>query len=81
MIVGVYALKDRLSGYADVKLVDNDMAAMRLFKFMCSDSNSFTHFSKDDYSMVKLADFDTLTGDLIVREPEIIIKGVDIVEV
>lgn len=75
MIVGVYALKDSLSGYSDVKLIPNDMIAMRDFRFMCSDSNAYIHFNKNDYSIVKLADFDTESGDLIVSEPEVIMRG------
>lgn len=81
MIYGVYAIKDRLVGYADLKLIANDAAAMRDFRFMCSESNAYINFNKDDYSLHKIGDFDNESGDLIVHDPELIIRGVDIKDV
>lgn len=78
MIQSLYAIKDRLRGYVDVKLIGSDAEAMRDFKFMCSESTPYIYFNREDWSIYKLGDFDTVTGDLIVREPEVIMKGADI---
>lgn len=81
MIYGVYAIKDRLSGFKEVKLIGSDPEAMRDFRFMCSESNAYMYFNKDDWSIHRIANFDSQTGDLIVSEPELIMKGSDVVEV
>lgn len=76
-IVGIYALYDKINGYSDLKLISNDLAAQRDFRFMCAESSAYIQFNKDDYSLVKIGDFNTITGDLIISEPVTIIKGSD----
>lgn len=78
MISGIYALKDNLVGFVDVKLIESEDIALRTFNFMCKSSNDFIKFSKNDYALYKIGDFDTITGDIIIHDPVVIIRGDDI---
>lgn len=80
MIYGIYGIKDRLRGFVDLKLIGTDAEAMRDFAFMCSESNAYMYFNRDDWSIYRFGWLNGENGELTIDEPEVIMRGSDLVE-
>ena len=73
MIYPIYSIQDALVGFQSPTLMNNDAFAMRAFKENFEDVKNAA-----DYSLWKIGDFDTETGELIVCIPYIICRATDI---
>lgn len=62
MIYGVYAVRDRLAGFAAPYLEQNDPMAMRGFERIILDRQSMPNFKPSDFDLCKLGTFDTDSG-------------------
>lgn len=69
MKYGVYSMRDNKTGFLTPTLDQNDQSAIRNFEHACQniDSLFFTHPS--DYSLWKIADYETDTGELFPLVP------------
>lgn len=83
MIFHVYSVHDRLTGFLTPTVDQSDPIAMRNFEMAVSVSkdSSLMSFRPSDYSLFRIADFDTESGKLIpVFPPEYICSGDSFVE-
>lgn len=75
MIYAIYSINDALTGFASPTLQNNDAAAMRSFAEVFKDV-----FSPADYSLWKIGNFDTDTGEIIPDVPTIVCRATDFVK-
>lgn len=62
MIYGVYSIKDVKTGYLPPTYDVNDLSAMRNFEHACQNTDSLFFTHSKDYSLYKIAMFDTDNG-------------------
>lgn len=66
MIVNMYSVRDTLTGYGYPFVQPNDDAALRNFRYLLTrDSGSEFSVKPDDYSLFRVARFDTDTGAFV----------------
>lgn len=68
MILGVYAMKDNLSGFLSPTFESNDDVAMRNFAYAISHKDTLLYAQKKDFDLYKIGEYDTDTGHLIPLE-------------
>lgn len=81
MKYGVYVIRDVETGYLTPTIDVNDNSAKRNFAFAMNRPDSIMHFRPKDYSLHRIAEYDSETGVLydeigIVK----LCEGVDVVE-
>lgn len=62
MKYGVYAIRDNLTGFLEPTISVNDMVATRAFEQACANERSALGFRPSDFSLYKIAMYDTETG-------------------
>lgn len=63
MIVNMYSVRDNLTGFGYPFVQPNDEAALRNFRYLLTpESGSEFSVKPDDYSLFRVARFDTDTG-------------------
>lgn len=72
MKLGIFAMRDNLSGFLAPFTEINDQVAMRNFKFTVSRDNTVYNFQQSDFSLYKLGTFDTETGSIELQPLEVI---------
>lgn len=71
MIYGIYASKDKLVGSYNIpNAVINDDVAKRSFIIAAGKAPQ-----KNDLELYKIGEFNDSTGELIRKEPELLVKG------
>lgn len=78
----VYCIRDIKVGFDPQFFVqDNEVAAVRGFKFVLSNENAMQGKFPEDYELYQVADFDTISGVMeSVNPPKFIVSGGSIVE-
>ena len=77
MKVGVYAMRDAVTGFYQTPTFDlNDAAAERNFKFGIN-NNDFYSFSAGDIDLFKIGEFDSITGKIDAIDPIMVLSGVN----
>lgn len=64
MKYGVYCIRDLKSGWLSPTVDINDQVAIRNFVYAVQHNELFSDFA-NDYSLYKIGDFDTETGDIV----------------
>lgn len=64
MIYGVYAVKDRLTGFLPPTYDYSDGSAIRNFKFAVNNADSLFFKSPEDYSLYKIGNYNSDTGKI-----------------
>lgn len=72
MIYSIYSIQDALTGFNAPTLQANDAAAMRSFAEVFKEV-----YSPSDYSLWKIGQFDTNTGELVPEVPVIVCRATD----
>lgn len=62
MKLGVYSVRDNLTGFLEPQVSLNDAVAVRAFEQACANSSSVMGFRASDFSLYKIGEFDTETG-------------------
>ena len=62
MIFGMYAIKDAKTGFMTPTVDQNDASALRNFEHAVNQSDSLLNSHPNDFSLYKLASFDTVNG-------------------
>lgn len=62
MKLGVYSMRDNLTGFLEPQVSINDAVAIRAFEQACSNTASVIGFRSSDFSLYKIGEFDTETG-------------------
>lgn len=77
MKIGVYAIRDKHTGFLEPRLSVNDNVAIRGFANAINNSpvGSDLGFAPGDFDFYKLGEFDTDTGMYDCHIPEFIVSG------
>lgn len=76
MIFGVYAVRDRLTGFLTPTTDQNDAAAIRNFQFACDNTATLMYSNPLDYELCKVGTFDSDLGVLSPISPiEVLTNG------
>ncbi len=69
MRLGLYSIKDAKTGFMTPVLEQNDAAALRNFSHAVNQPDSLMHDCPNDFTLFKIADFDTDAGILSILSP------------
>lgn len=75
MVYPIFSINDALVGFQSPTIMNNDAFAMRAFKENFDDVKN-----PADYSLWKIGDFDTVTGEIIPSVPAVICRATDFVK-
>lgn len=76
MILGVYSLRDSLSGFLQPTFETNDQVAYRNFEHAVLEGGSLLSSHAADYTLLKIGTFDSESGQLLPLDPpESIVNG------
>ena len=79
MVKNIYSIHDRLIGFLNIVLEENDEVACRNFRNSMKLKHSALYANKEDLSLFKHGSYDTLTGEIVpCPTPVCIIRGIDI---
>ena len=74
MIKGIYALYDKIAlCYKDPCTALNDSSITRSFAMLVNNSDTEFNFSPGDFDLVKIAEFNDVTGELCIFDPHPIV--------
>lgn len=80
MIFQMYSIRDHLTGFMTPVLEQNDATAVRNFSMACDKvkaANSVMAWRPSDFSLFRIATFDSSTGELIPESPAILVCNGD----
>ena len=80
MIYPIYSVRDSLTGFRTVTIGENDAEAMRGFSHACIDKNSLMNSHPNDYTLYKLGELDSESGEIIPFVPAHICAATDFVK-
>lgn len=69
MILGVYAIRDKHTGFMSLTTEQNDNCAMRNFAHAMQNVDSLLYTHPDDFDLFRLGDYDTDSGELNPNYP------------
>ena len=72
MRLGLYSIKDAKTGFMTPVLEQNDAAALRNFSHAVNQSDSLMHDCPNDFTLFKVADFDTDSGIIAIPNPTLV---------
>lgn len=75
MKLPMYAIRDVHVGFLTPTVDQNDASAMRNFRHAIQQESSIMHTHAKDFSLYKIADYDTDTGEVDCCIPELIADG------
>ena len=75
MVYPIYSINDALVGFQSPTIMNNDAFALRAFSENFSDVKN-----PADYSLWKIGDFDSDTGEIIPCVPSVISRATDFVK-
>lgn len=75
MKLGVYAIRDNLTGFLSPTVEQNDASAIRNFEHAMANFNSLMYSHPKDYDLYRIGSFDTETGELKKELPAMIAAG------
>lgn len=79
MVKNIYSIHDRLIGYLNIVLDDNDEVAIRNFTNSLNNKHSIMHTNKEDFSLYKHGSLDTVSGELItLPNPVCVFRAIDL---
>lgn len=79
MIFGLYAVKDEAVSFGAVMTQNNDASAMRAFAHECENVDSYWHSHPSDYSLWKVGEYDSDTGQIIDTATNLVCRATDFV--
>lgn len=75
MIFGIYAMKDRLTGFLQPTLEQNDSCAVRNFQTALQQSKDVMKVFPSDFSLYTIGTYDTISGVICSCDPRFICDG------
>lgn len=82
MILNVYSVYDKKAQcYLDIFYRNHDGEALRSFSDRVSESNSLYAKHPEDYSLFKLGQIDTTSGELVGQKPKFLSDAISFVPV
>lgn len=80
MKVGIYSMRDQLSGFLTPTFELNDQIAIRNFSFAIKKPDTLLFASAKDFDLMKIGEFDSETGELIPLSPTVVCQGLALVK-
>lgn len=79
MMLGVYAIRDRYTGFLQPTFEQNDQVALRNFEHAVLQGGSLLSSHSQDYDLCKIGQFNSDTGFLSAIDPyEVLVNGMAI---
>lgn len=76
MILGMYSIYDKYTGYMVPAYQQSDEQARRMFAYDVNHAEmSVIKVNPDDFQLEKVGTFDTDTGHVTVQKPEVIVTA------
>lgn len=72
MKFGLYCIKDAKTGFMTPVVEQNDAAALRNFSHAVNQLDSIMHDCPNDFTLFKVADFDTDVGIISISNPSLV---------
>ena len=72
MRLGLFSIKDAKTGFMTPVLEQNDAAALRNFSHAVNQPDSLMHDCPNDFTLFKVADFDTYDGIIAIPNPSFV---------
>ena len=72
MILGVYSVRDIHTGFLAPTFELNDAVALRNYRMACANKDLVIGFEPKDFELMKLAEFDTNTGEFILMDKKVV---------
>ncbi len=79
MIYPICAMRDAKVGFLAPTVEMNLEDAKRKFAHAMSNTDSIYNFAPVDFSLYKLADYDTETGEIIACQRDLLIDGLQVI--
>lgn len=80
MKIGVYSMRDQLSGFLTPSFELNDQIATRNFSYAIKKPDTLLFASAKDFDLLKIGEFDTDTGELTPLSPTVVCQGLSLVK-
>lgn len=80
MKLGIYSMRDQLSGFMTPTFELNDQIAIRNFSYAIKKPDTLLFASAKDFDLLKIGEFDTETGELFPFPPSVIAQGYALVK-
>lgn len=80
MKIGIYSMRDQLSGFLTPTFELNDQIAIRNFSFAIKKPDTLLFASAKDFDLLKIGEFDSETGELHPLSPTVICQGYALVK-
>lgn len=79
MIVGIYAMRDELTGFLTPTFEQNDKVAMRNFEYALTRKDTLLFASAKDFDLFKIGTFDSDNAKITeINPPTLLLQGVSI---
>lgn len=75
MKLPMYAIRDLHTGFLTPTVDQNDASAMRNFRHAIMQESTIMHTHSKDFSLYKIGDYDTDTGEIVACIPDLITDG------
>lgn len=80
MIIGVYSMRDIVSGQFNTPTFEvNDAYAVRSFRYAIN-NNNFYKYLPADFDLFKIGEFDTEKGSIKPMDPTMLVSGLSVIE-
>lgn len=79
MKIGIYSYKDNVNGFMTPNFEVYDPAAVRGFAYAVNNPG-LMNFKPEDYSLWKIAEFDSETGVVTPVEPTLIVHATEVLK-
>lgn len=79
MIYPIYSVRDSLTGFKTITIGDNDAESMRGFAHACYSQDSLMNSHPNDYTLYRIGELNTDTGEIEPCVPEHICSATDFV--
>lgn len=80
MKIGVYSMRDQLSGFLTPSFELNDQIAIRNFSYAIKKPDTLLFASAKDFDLLKIGEFDSDTGVLTPLSPTVVCQGYSLVK-
>lgn len=72
----VYAYRDASFGFGSPIVEQNELTAVRGFKFAISGKDGIMNFSPQDFDLYRIGSYDNDKGEMIPEMPELVLTGI-----
>lgn len=75
----VLCMRDQLTGFMNPFVVANPAVGKRDFEILINDKDQKMYYNPSHFDLYEIGEFDTETGKIEPKEPEIVITGASVI--